>query len=108
MKLRPLSDELTVSDQLKPEDMAALAAQGYRAVICNRPDGEEPGQPTMAENKAAAEAAGLAYATLPVAGRPTEAQGDSFAALVETLPKPIVAHCKAGGRSAVLAGMIRR
>ena len=35
-----LSPELSVSAQIRPEDLPALAAAGYRAVVCNRPDGE--------------------------------------------------------------------
>ncbi|MFN3287693.1 MAG: beta-lactamase hydrolase domain-containing protein, partial [Sphingomonadaceae bacterium] len=34
--------------QISPADVAALAAQGVRMVINNRPDGESPGQPAAA------------------------------------------------------------
>ena len=40
-------------------DVAALAASGFRSIICNRPDGEEAGQPPAATLAEAAAAHGL-------------------------------------------------
>lgn len=100
--VNPLTPDIAVCGQLRPADMAELARLGYKAVICNRPDNEEPGQPTMEENARAAKAAGLAYMTLPVSGKPTAVQGEVFAGMVAKLPTPLVAHCKGGGRSAML------
>ena len=57
--LRPLSPTVWVSPQLSPELMPALAASGVGRIISNRPDGEEPGQPSAAEMEAAARDAGL-------------------------------------------------
>ncbi|MBP8062770.1 MAG: TIGR01244 family phosphatase, partial [Brevundimonas sp.] len=48
MTLRPLSSTVSVSAQISPDDMPALAASGFGRVISNRPDGEEPGQPSAA------------------------------------------------------------
>ena len=47
-------------------------------IVNNRPDGEEPGQPAGDEIKAAAEAAGLDYRHIPVAGgfSPGPGRGD--------------------------------
>ena len=58
---RRVTDDFSVSPQIDLEDMAAAAAQGFTLVINNRPDGEQPGQPTSAEVEAAAKAAGLDY-----------------------------------------------
>ena len=102
--LRPLSPELSVAAQLDVEAMAWVARQGFRSVINNRPDFEAgPDQPTSAVIEAAATAAGLAYAYLPVAPAyqsPQEAA--QMAALVATLPKPILAFCRSGTRSGKL------
>ena len=68
MKLAHVSDTLTVSPQLGPDDMRAVAAAGFRVVICNRPDGEEPNQPTVASLQDAAEATGLDFHHIPVSG----------------------------------------
>lgn len=99
-----LSDTLSVAPQLQPEAMAAAAKAGFRSVINNRPDFEHgPDQPTSAQMQAAAEAAGLRYVHLPVAGgcqSPEEIA--AFAELLRTLPHPVLAFCRSGARSTKL------
>ena len=68
MKLAHVSDSFAVSPQLQAGDMRGLADAGFSTVICNRPDGEEPSQPTVASIREAAEAAGLAFHHIPVSG----------------------------------------
>jgi uncharacterized protein (TIGR01244 family) len=101
---RPLNDDFSVSPQLDPSAMALAAAAGFRSVINNRPDFEGGlDQPTSAAVQAAAEAAGLRYAHLPVAGgyqSPEEIA--RFAALLKELPKPVLAFCRSGARSTKL------
>ncbi|MEO5843785.1 MAG: TIGR01244 family sulfur transferase [Caldimonas sp.] len=96
-----LSSDVAVAPQLGPEAMVEAAAAGFRSVINNRPDFEAgPAQPTSASVEAAARAAGLAYAFLPVA--PSAQSADEiarFAQLLATLPKPILAFCRSGTRS---------
>ncbi|WP_269843281.1 beta-lactamase hydrolase domain-containing protein, partial [Brevirhabdus pacifica] len=46
--------KLYVAPQIRPEQLPELKAEGIRAIICNRPDGEEAGQPTFAEIEQAA------------------------------------------------------
>lgn len=101
LNLNRIADDFSVSPQLSPEDFQELAALGVRSVINNRPDGEGGAtQPTDAALRAAADAAGLFYAYLPV---PSVHFNDSTAvrmrALVGELPKPIVAFCRTGTRS---------
>ena len=66
MELKKISPEFTVSPQISVEDVKAIAAQGYRAIICNRPDGEGADQPNFEEIKAAAKAAGITALYVPV------------------------------------------
>lgn len=98
---QPLTADFAVAPQLTPAAMAAAAAAGFRSVVCNRPDYEEgPQQPTAAQMQAAAEAAGLTWAYLPVAGAfQTEEQAREMARLLQTLPKPVLAYCRSGARS---------
>lgn len=74
---------------------------GFKSVINNRPDFEHgPDQPTSAAIQAAAEAAGLQYRHLPVAGgyqSPEEIA--AFAKLLEELPRPLLVFCRSGARS---------
>jgi len=99
--IQQLSADYCVAPQLGPEAMAALAERGFRSVINNRPDHEGgASQPTSTEIEAAALAAGLAYAYLPVA--PSYQSPEEIARLAElmqTLPKPILAFCRSGARS---------
>jgi uncharacterized protein (TIGR01244 family) len=99
-----LTADIAVAGQLEPAAMAEAAAAGYRSVINNRPDFEGgPTQPTSASVEAAARAAGLQYAWLPVAPNvQTPDEIARFAALLETLPKPVLAFCRSGARSGKL------
>lgn len=98
-----LSPKLEVSGQVHPEDVPELARKGFTAIVNNRPDGEEPGQPTAVEVRAAAEAEGLAYVHLPMI--PAELSPElvsDFAAAIERSPGPVLAHCRSGMRSVLL------
>ena len=64
MIIKAFNAGLSVSPQILPEDIAAIAAAGFRSVMCNRPDGEAADQPAFAEIEAAARAAGLEAAYL--------------------------------------------
>lgn len=104
LSITQLSNDVAVAPQLGPEAMADAAAAGFRSVINNRPDFEAgPTQPTSASVEAAARAAGLQYAWLPVS--PSIQSADEiarFAELMATLPKPILAFCRSGTRSGKL------
>ena len=102
--LQPVADDVYTAPQLTPEAMAAAAEAGFKAVMNNRPDGEGgPDQPSSAAIEAAAKAAGLAYAHLPVQGgyqSPEEIA--RCAELLTTLPRPLLMFCRSGARSAKL------
>lgn len=54
MVLKPISDTLSLSEQIQLADIALLKEQGFRSIICNRPDGEGADQPTCNEIEAQA------------------------------------------------------
>ena len=57
---RTLTPDFSVSPQLQPADMQALADAGFKSVIINRPDGEGGAeQPLSADVLRAARDAGL-------------------------------------------------
>lgn len=99
-----MSPDVSVAPQLEPAAMAEVARAGFRSVINNRPDFEGgPSQPTSASIEAAAAAAGLSYAYLPVNGAmQTPEEIARFAELLQKLPKPILAFCRSGARSGKL------
>ncbi|WP_372785217.1 TIGR01244 family sulfur transferase [Phenylobacterium sp.] len=96
---RHVTDELSVAPQISAADVAEAKAQGFVAIICNRPDGEDPGQPTAAEIAAAAEAAGLTYAHIPVRGAPGPAEVEAMRQAVDAADGPVLAYCRSGTRS---------
>lgn len=98
---RRVSDTLSVSPQITPEEVAQAKAMGFTTLINNRPDGEVPGQPTSAEIEAAATAAGLSYVHIPVRGGPTPEQVEQNRAAVEASSGPVLAFCRTGTRSIV-------
>ena len=102
--VQQLSADVCVAGQLDTAAMAWAAQAGFKSVINNRPDFEGgPDQPTSAAVEAAAIAAGLAYAHLPVAPSvQTPEQIAAFAGLLAELPKPILAFCRSGTRSSKL------
>ncbi|MBN3789551.1 bifunctional protein tyrosine phosphatase family protein/NAD(P)/FAD-dependent oxidoreductase [Burkholderia sp. Ac-20353] len=103
MNIRMLTGTLSVSPQITAADLPALRDAGIRAIVCNRPDGEGPDQPTVAEIRAAAAPLGLAVHYLPVdSGKVTDDQAVQFGALVASLDGPALAYCRTGTRSASL------
>ena len=103
MDLRRLAPGLSVSEQIFPSQVAELKAAGFRAIVCNRPDGEGSDQPLFAEIKRAADAAGIEAHYLPAeSGKVTDEQGVAFGKLLETLPKPVLAYCRSGMRSTTM------
>jgi uncharacterized protein (TIGR01244 family) len=103
MTIKALSPNVSVSPQIQPGDAAAVAEQGFRSIICNRPDGEEPEQPRWDDVRAAAEAAGLQTAHIPVSGKDlTPETVAAFSEALETMPKPVLAYCRTGTRCTIL------
>ena len=101
LPLQAIAPDICTAPQLSPAAMAEAAAMGFKSVVNNRPDFEHgPDQPTSAAIQAAAEAAGLQYRHLPVAGgyqSPEEIA--AFAKLLEELPRPLLVFCRSGARS---------
>jgi len=103
MDIRTLSDTYSVSPQITPDDAAAIAAAGYKMVICNRPDGENPPEHQIDAVRQAVEAAGMTFVSNPFSG-PTmgaehvKAQGEAIARATG----PVLAYCASGNRSSIM------
>jgi uncharacterized protein (TIGR01244 family) len=103
LDLRRINDRVSVAPQIRPDDLPAIKAAGFTTVVNNRPDGEAPDQPSGAEIKAAAEALGLAYHSVPL-GREGVSQQmiDETRAVLEASPGPVLCYCRSGTRSTTL------
>lgn len=99
----PLSESVSVAGQISPADLQAIAEAGFKSIVCNRPDGESPGQFSSQDIATAARQAGLTMAYLPVVtGRVSPQDGREFGELLNQLPGPVLAYCRSGMRSATL------
>jgi uncharacterized protein (TIGR01244 family) len=94
-----ITPDYSVAPQIGIDDVAAIKAQGFRAIMCNRPDGETPDQTDVAPIRAEAERLGLAFAFVPVvSGGITPDDVEDFRAELAALPKPVLAYCRSGAR----------
>ncbi|CAH2400111.1 TIGR01244 family sulfur transferase [Mesorhizobium escarrei] len=109
MEYRQITEDYSVSGQIQPEEVAAIKAAGFKSVICNRPDDEQPGQPSADRVKAAVEAAGLTFRYIPViSGQITAQNVDDQAEALDELEGPIFAYCRSGARCTNLFGLIQQ
>jgi uncharacterized protein (TIGR01244 family) len=103
-RISRLTPSLSVTGALAPEDFAEIARLGFKSVINNRVDGEEPGQITAREETLLAAHAGLHYLYLPAAKH--EVLDDHVVApLADALARmrgPILLHCRSGLRSTIM------
>ncbi|WP_334163521.1 TIGR01244 family sulfur transferase [Phenylobacterium sp.] len=98
---RPVTEDISVAPQITVEDVGEAARQGFRTIINNRPDNEEPHQPSSHDIEAAAKAAGLEYFHVPVRGSPTPDQVDATNRILAEAPSPVLAFCRSGTRSII-------
>lgn len=103
MDIRKIDDSISVAPQITPEEVAEVARLGFRTLVANRPDQEEPGQPAMAAMEQAAKDNGLEWVYLPVeSGNILDDDVDAFAPMFEKAEKPVLAFCRSGTRCSVL------
>jgi len=108
MDLRKITDNISVSPQIEPDDIPAIVAAGFRSIMCNRPDDEEPGQCRYDDVAKAAIAAGLEVHWLPIttsAITPKDVSG--FRAALERMQKPLLAYCRTGTRCTMMWSIAR-
>ena len=99
MNAAQLTDSIAVAGQVTPAQVAEIAEAGFKVLVNNRPDGEEPGQPTSAQIEAAAVDAGLEYVHLPVTAMDFPGPGAAqMATLFDDEARPVFAFCRTGTR----------
>ena len=106
--IRTIDDHVAVAPQITPDEVAAIAAAGFTEIVNNRPDDEEPGQPSGAEIAAAAQAAGIGYRAIPVTHSGFSGnQVEAMASALTGASGPVLAYCRSGTRSAHLWALAR-
>ena len=100
MACTPVTSDFFISGQIMPDQVQAFADQGFTALINNRPDGEEPGQPSSEMIEAAARAAGLHYLHAPMQGAQISASDlDRIHAVTQQATGKVLGFCRSGARS---------
>ena len=103
MDIKTLTSNLSISPQVLVSEIPTIAQAGFKAIVCNRPDGEGPDQPSFKEIEQAANQYGLQAKYLPVeSGKVRDEEGQAFGQLLNTLPGPVLAYCRTGMRSTTL------
>jgi uncharacterized protein (TIGR01244 family) len=105
--MRELDDKVLVSGQIRPEEVAALGAEGVALIINNRPDGEEPGQPRGVEIEEAAAAAGIDYRSVPIIRGIGPADVESMQEAMSASSGKVLAFCRSGTRSALVWALVK-
>ena len=103
MHINQLSPDYSVASQILVEDVATILRAGFKSVICNRPDQENPVYCQIKAVKTAVLAAGLEFAE-------NFFDSHSFgldkvqrqAQLIKQLPSPVLAYCASGNRCSVI------
>ena len=103
MTVYRLSESCAVASQIEAADVAALAADGFTTVICNRPDGEDFGQPTADAIATECAANGIQFYFIPIdRSGLTMDMVESFRNAVAASTGHVLAYCRSGQRSSVI------
>ena len=103
MQFAKLSDSYSVATQIDPADVELFAREGFAAIVCNRPDGEDPGQPTSDSIREACERHGIDFHMIPVQGSMVSPDAvQQFLDVIENAGGPVLGYCRSATRSAIL------
>jgi uncharacterized protein (TIGR01244 family) len=103
MDIRTITPRYSVSPQICAEDVAAIAAAGFKTVICNRPDTEVPPSHQADAIGTAVTAAGLTFKVLPLTHQTMNSENVAIQReICEGCEGPVLAYCASGTRSSVV------
>lgn len=103
MQIKQVTARFSVSGQILPSDIEDIKQQGFKTIICNRPDNEEPNQPTLNEISAIANEYDINVVNVPIMmSNITKQDILSFKDALNSHEAPILAYCKSGTRSVIL------
>jgi uncharacterized protein (TIGR01244 family) len=103
MNIKHITPDYAVTPQIAVDDIPAIAAAGFKTIICNRPDAEVPPSHLAAVIAAAAQDAGIAFAVNPVThqGLNLDMVATQKAAC-DASSGPTLAYCASGTRSSIV------
>jgi len=103
MDIRKIDEEYAVAGQITVDDLDDIAAMGFKAIVCHRPDDEVAGQPAYAEIESAAKARGIEMRHIPV-GRSGVGYEEvqAFVDALDEMDRPMLGYCRSGARSTAI------
>jgi uncharacterized protein (TIGR01244 family) len=102
-KIKQITPNFAVTGALRPEDIRAAAAAGFKAIVSNLPDSEAGAPLLSAEEARLANEAGLGFRHVPATRHEVFSErvvGGMIQALQE-LDGPVLGHCASGLRTAL-------
>ncbi len=97
----PLRDGISIREQVTLADIQGLKAQGIRAIVDLRPDGEAADQPGSATIGEAVRAAGMSFSYLPTPhGDIPETVVTELGRILASTERPVLLYCRSGKRAA--------
>ncbi|WP_208439202.1 TIGR01244 family sulfur transferase [Bartonella quintana] len=108
MNLQQIEPDIFISAQISVENIKKLAQMGFKTIICNRPDQEDPHQPDFSTIKTEAHKYGIKAYHIPIVP-PTIERSDieTMQTILKTAPTPLLAYCHYGTRSMHLYRLAR-
>lgn len=104
----PFKENLWIRGQIQPDDVAFLAQQGVKTIVCTRPDNEEPNQPAFNQIEAAAAEHGIQTHYLPMNGLPyIESHADSLKQVLNS-QSHVFMYCRSGMRAITLWSYVQQ
>lgn len=98
MHIEHLTTQVSASDQLRVEDVGAIAEMGVELLVCNRPDNEDEGQTPYEQIAVEAKRLGMKPVLMPFSSyQITEPNRDQLIKLIETRQR-IHLYCRSGAR----------
>ena len=105
---RTIDTHFFAAPQIALDDVQRAKDMGITFIVNNRPDGEEPSAPQSADMEAAAKAAGLGYAYIPVTHSGfSMGQLDALQQVLDGTDAPVLGYCRSGTRSTLLWALTR-
>ena len=100
-----ISDQVTISGQPSAEELRRMAEDKSARSIVNLRTAGEPDQPLSPEEEGLlALDLGLQYLHIPVSMQNLQnTQVSQFVEAMQHLPRPVLVHCKSGGRAGLFA-----
>ncbi len=108
MTIRNIDQHFSTTGQIHPEAVAELVKEGYVAILCARPDDEDPGQPAFATIAEEAARHGMKAIHIPVSGGLSPEQIARFKQEMAGVNGPVLGYCRSGARSAALYAALRQ